>query len=162
MINILFVCMGNICRSPSAEAVMNSIIEKHKLADKIKCDSAGTISYHAGETADSRMIKHASRRGYNLISIARQIQRIDLEHFDYIVAMDEENFQNILALESKDKFDTKVSKMTDYSKNFNTNEVPDPYYGGPQGFENILDLLEDSCAGLLDHILKEHTEIKCR
>ena len=81
---------------------------------------------------------------------------------DFKFYFNEENFQNILALESKDKFDTKVSKMTDYSKNFNTNEVPDPYYGGPQGFEYVLDLLEDSCAGLLDHILKEHTEIKCR
>ena len=154
MINILFVCMGNICRSPSAEAVMNSIIEQNNLADKIRCDSAGTISYHTGETADDRMIKHASRRGYNLTSIARKLQHIDLEHFDYIITMDEENYNNVLSMENEDKFDAKISKMTDYSKNFDAGEVPDPYYGGPQGFEYVLDLLEDSCSGLLEHILK--------
>lgn len=160
MINLLFVCMGNICRSPSAEAVMNYIIKQNDLTDKIKCDSAGTISYHAGESADSRMIKHASRRGYNLTSIARQIQHMDFDHFDYIITMDNENFENVLAFDSEKKFKDKISKMTDYSKDYNDDEIPDPYYGGPQGFEYILDLLEDSCTGLLDHILKEHPEIK--
>jgi len=159
MINILFVCMGNICRSPSAEAVMNSIIKQSNLTEKIKCDSAGTISYHVGETADDRMMKHASKRGYDLTSIARQIQHIDLELFDYIVTMDEENYENVLAMERQAKFEAKVSKITDYSRHYDANEVPDPYYGGPQGFEYVLDLLEDSCAGLLEHVLKEHPEI---
>ena len=159
MINVLFVCMGNICRSPSAEAVMNSIVQQNNLSNIIKCDSAGTISYHTGESADSRMIVHASKRGYELTSIARKIQHIDLEHFDYIVTMDEENFENVLAFNNEENYISKISKMTDYSKSYNTNEVPDPYNGGPQGFEYVLDLLEDSCAGLLEHILKEHPEI---
>ena len=159
MIKILFVCMGNICRSPSAEAVMNSTIKQNDLTDKIKCDSAGTISYHVGETADTRMIRHASTRGYDLTSIARQIQHMDFDLFDYIIAMDSENYDNILALDSEGNYKSKISKMTDYSKNYDANEVPDPYYGGPQGFEYVLDLLEDSCSGLLDHILKEHPEI---
>ena len=159
MILILFVCMGNICRSPSAEAVMNSIIEKEGLSDKIRCDSAGTISYHVGETADERMIRHASKRGYDLTSIARQVQHMDLEQFDYIIAMDDENLDNLLSLDREGKYKNKISKMTDYSRNYDANEVPDPYYGGPQGFEYVLDLLEDACAGLLDHILKEHPEL---
>jgi len=159
MILILFVCMGNICRSPSAEAVMNSIIEKNGLSDKIKCDSAGTISYHVGETADERMIRHASKRGYNLNSIARKIQHMDLEQFDYIITMDDENYDNVVTLDVDKKYQHKISKMTDYCRDFSANEVPDPYYGGPQGFEYVLDLLEDACAGLLDHILKEHLEI---
>ena len=86
---------------------------------------------------------------------------MDFDHFDYIIAMDSENYENILALDSEVNYKSKISKITDYSKNYDANEVPDPYYGGPQGFEYVLDLLEDSCAGLLDHILKEHPEIKC-
>ncbi|MEN8192331.1 MAG: low molecular weight protein-tyrosine-phosphatase [Bacteroidota bacterium] len=160
MINVLFVCMGNICRSPSAEAVMNSIIHKNNLTEKIKCDSAGTISYHAGETADERMIGHASKRGYNLTSIARKIQHMDLDHFDYIITMDDENFHNVEALDVEGIYKNKISKMMKYSKKFNTAEVPDPYYGGPHGFEHVLDLLEDACEGLLEHIFKEHPEIK--
>ena len=159
MILILFVCMGNICRSPSAEAVMNSTIEKNGLTDKIKCDSAGTISYHVGETADERMKQHAVRRGYNLTSIARKIQHMDIEQFDYIITMDDENYDNVVTLDVDKKYRHKISKMTDYCRNFSANEMPDPYYGGPQGFEYVLDLIEDACAGLLEHILKEHPEI---
>ena len=156
MINVLFVCMGNICRSPSAEAVMNGVIEKHNLQDKIKCDSAGTIGYHAGSPADQRMQIHAKKRGYNLTSISRQIRYDDLLNFDYILVMDSENMEDVRALESSGKFSDKISMMTDYAKNNNADSVPDPYYGGPQGFELVLDLLEDSCEGLLEHIKNNH------
>ncbi len=152
MINILFVCMGNICRSPSAEAVMNGVIKKHNLQDKIKCDSAGTIGYHAGEPADQRMKAHASKRGYDLTSIARQIDHDDLLDFDYIITMDRENFEDVKKLDSTGLYSDKISMMTDYAKNGNASSVPDPYYGGADGFELVLDLLEDSCEGLIDHI----------
>jgi len=157
MINILFVCMGNICRSPSAEAVMNGVIMKNNLQDKIKCDSAGTIGYHAGEPADQRMKKHASNRGYDLTSISRQIRYDDLQTFDYIITMDRDNFDDVTALDSTGQYSDKISMMTDYSSNNNANSVPDPYYGSPQGFEMVLDLLEDSCEGLLNHIKKNNS-----
>lgn len=159
MINILFVCMGNICRSPSGEAVMNDIIKKRSLENAIKCDSAGTLAYHEGEEADPRMKVHASKREYNLTSIARKIEPIDFEKFDYIITMDRENYNNVLLLDNQKIFRSKVSMMTDYSTTHNAEEVPDPYYGGDQGFEYVLDLLEDACEGLLEHILEEHPEI---
>lgn len=155
MIKILFVCMGNICRSPSGEAVMNGLIAKNNLQDRIKCDSAGTIAYHTGDTPDSRMQSHAIKRGYKLTSIARQIKHYDFERFNYIIAMDRENYNNILILDSEKKFKNKVSMMMDYSTQYNDTDVPDPYYGGAQGFEYVLDLLEDACLGLLKHIIKK-------
>ncbi|MCF6269999.1 MAG: low molecular weight phosphotyrosine protein phosphatase [Melioribacteraceae bacterium] len=154
MIKILFVCMGNICRSPSGEAVMNGLIVKNNLQDRVKCDSAGTIAYHTGEPADSRMQNHAIKRGYELTSIARQIKHYDFNRFNYIIAMDRENYKNILILDSEEKYKNKVSMMLDYAINYNDSDVPDPYYGGEQGFEYVLDLLEDACLGLLKHIIK--------
>jgi len=152
MINILFVCMGNICRSPSAEAVMNGIVKKNNLQDQIKCDSAGTLGYHAGEPADHRMKMYASNRGYDLTSISRQIRYDDLQTFDYIITMDKENYDDVISLDSKGHFSDKISMMTDYSKDNNANSVPDPYFGASQGFELVMDLLEDSCEGLLSYI----------
>ncbi len=151
--------MGNICRSPSGEAVMNSVIEKAGLVNKINCDSAGTIAYHEGEQADSRMQQHAQKRGYSLTSIARKFRYPDFEKFDYIIAMDNSNYADILAMDIEGKFSSKVSKMTDYCSRYKSGEVPDPYYGGPEGFERVLDLLEDACQGLLEKILHEHPEI---
>lgn len=155
MIKILFVCMGNICRSPSGEAVMNALIEKNNLQDKITCDSAGTIGYHSGEPADARMQKHAIKRGYNLTSLARQIKYNDFENFDYIMAMDTDNFNNILALDTQGNFKSKVSMMMDFARKYKDKNVPDPYYGGEQGFEYVLDLLEDACSGLLEQIIEK-------
>ena len=158
MIKVIFVCMGNICRSPSGEAVMNSIIEKAGLSDKIQSDSAGTIGYHEGEPADSRMKRHAIKRGYNLTSIARQFRYNDFRDFDYIVAMDRSNYSDIIAQDSTDEYLHKVSMMTDYCTNHENTEVPDPYYGGTEGFEHVLDLLEDACEGLIKKIKNEHPE----
>mgnify|MGYP001988601708 CR=1 FL=1 len=152
MKNILFVCMGNICRSPSAEAVMNGIIKNNNLQALVKCDSAGTIGYHEGDPADQRMKMFASKRGYDLTSIARQIRHEDLQTFDYIITMDKDNYDDVTALDSTGEYSDKITMMTDYAKAIKTNSVPDPYYGGSNGFELVLDLLEDSCEGLLDHI----------
>ena len=155
MIKILFVCMGNICRSPSAEAVMNKLIKREGLGNQIKCDSAGTIAYHEGEPSDARMKRHALNRGYKLISISRRILEDDLEEFNYIVAMDRENFGDLSAIDRYGRFASKIHLIPDFSTNGKYDEVPDPYYGGPEGFEKVLDILEDSCKGLLEKIKNE-------
>ncbi len=155
-IKVLFVCMGNICRSPSAEAVMNAYIEKEGLTEKIICDSAGTIAYHAGESADSRMQSHAQRRGYSLSSISRQITSNDFSEFDYIIGMDNENLANMQNFIPSPELGKKISKMTDYCSGDHPGTVPDPYYGGAAGFEHVLDLLEDACSGLLNTLKDEH------
>jgi protein-tyrosine phosphatase len=144
--------MGNICRSPSGEAVMNELIKREKLEDKIECDSAGTIAHHEGEPADSRMKMHAVKRGYNLTSIARRFRESDFRNFDYIIAMDSENYLDLLSFDTEKKYKDKIFMMTSFSKNRNYNEVPDPYFGGPEGFETVLDILEDACQGLLEKI----------
>ncbi len=152
---LLFVCLGNICRSPSGEAVMNSYIKTHGLEDKISCDSAGTAAYHCGEQADARMQKHAIKRNYQLTSIARQFNPdIDFDQFDLIIAMDESNLDNLRSLARNNADKQKIKLMTNYCSVYNDyNEVPDPYYGGYEGFELVLDILEDACNGLLKTIL---------
>lgn len=150
---ILFVCMGNICRSPAAEGIAKSIVNEKKLNDLIEIDSAGTIDYHEGKLPDSRMIIHASKRGYNLNSLARQFNpKKDFDYFDYIVMMDDENYADISALDKENKHRNKLFKVTSFAKNQTVDEVPDPYYSGSKGFELVLDILEDSVAGLMDKI----------
>lgn len=153
MIKVIFVCMGNICRSPSGEAVMNKFVKKAGLENEIECDSAGTIAYHEGEQADSRMKRHAIKRGYRLTSVARKFKDIDFEKFDYIIAMDNNNLRDLKSFDRGNKYSNKIFKMTDFSSEKKYDEVPDPYYSGPEGFELVLDILEDSCAGLLDKII---------
>ena len=148
--------MGNICRSPSGEAVMNKFIKRAGLENEIKCDSAGTIAYHEGEPADARMKRHAIGRGYRLTSIARRFREPDFETFDYIIAMDKSNYSDLHSFDTEKKYSDKIFMMTDFASNGKYSEVPDPYYGGPEGFENVLDILEDSCAGLLEKIKKEN------
>ncbi len=153
MVKILFVCLGNICRSPSAEAVMNAFVKTAGLEDGIKSDSAGTIGMHAGHAADSRMKKYASKRGFDLTSISRQIKaELDFEEFDMIIAMDHSNYLDIMALDTDGSYKDKICKMTDFCTAMEYGEVPDPYYGGDEGFELVLDILEDSCRGLLDAV----------
>ena len=153
---ILFVCLGNICRSPSAEAVFNGIIKKNGLADRFEVDSAGTSGWHAGEQADRRMQSHAIKRGYNLTSISRKFNpNDDFDHFDMIIGMDDSNIENLKRMARNGNDLKKIFKMTDFSSVFNYDEVPDPYYGGADGFELVLDLLEDSCRGLVEKIQKE-------
>jgi protein-tyrosine phosphatase len=148
---ILFVCMGNICRSPSAEAVFSGMALKEGIIKKFEIDSAGTGAWHAGEPADKRMQEHAKKRGYNLTSIARQFKPdSDFDRFDLIVAMDDENVQSLKSMARNENDLGKIHKMTDFRKEWNYDEVPDPYYGGDEGFELVLDLLEDACERLLE------------
>ena len=150
---VLFVCSGNICRSPSAEAVFKKLVESKGLKDQFEIDSAGTGSWHVGESADSRMQLHAKKRGYNLTSISRRINpHTDFDYFDIIIGMDDYNIRD-LKDRIKDKNDlSKIHKMTDFAREFNYDEIPDPWYGGEEGFELVLDLLEDSCNGLLEKL----------
>ncbi len=146
---ILFVCLGNICRSPSAEAVFKYKVEKEGFKDKYVIDSAGTGAWHAGKPADKRMRKHAEKRGYDLTSIARQFDpNTDFEDFDMIIGMDDENIADLRELAQNEEHLNKIHKMTDFSKEWSYDEVPDPYYGGADGFELVLDLLEDATEGL--------------
>ncbi|SKB92986.1 low molecular weight protein-tyrosine-phosphatase [Alkalitalea saponilacus] len=150
---ILFVCLGNICRSPSAEAVMKNLVEKHGVAEKYEIDSSGIISFHHGKPADARMRKHAERRGYNLTSISRPINPSrDFSYFDLIVGMDNQNIRDLKNLAPDKDSAQKIVKMTDFCSGGKHTEVPDPYYGGAEGFELVLDILEDACNGLLLHI----------
>lgn len=146
---ILFVCLGNICRSPAAEGVMKKVTE----GLPVEVDSAGTAGYHIGDLPDSRMRSHARKRGYDLTSRARQFDpSVDFDRFDMIIAMDRSNLRDLQSMDRLKKYQHKLSLMTDYALTLKTNEVPDPYYGGPEGFEHVLDILEDACKGLLKHL----------
>lgn len=145
--------MGNICRSPAAEGIAKKLLEKKELDRSIEIDSAGTLDYHSGELPDSRMIKHASKRGYTLDSRARQFNpNNDFDYFDYIVTMDDNNYSEITSLDRKNKYKQKVYKMVSFGKKIKVDEVPDPYYSGSDGFEYVLDILEDSVEGLLNKV----------
>ena len=151
---LLFVCLGNICRSPSAENIMNHLIEGANLSDKIVCDSAGTSAYHINSAPDSRMSVAAKIKGIELIGSARKFKPIDFERFDLILAMDRSNYQDIIYYDTKGKYEDKVKMMCAFATQHDDIEVPDPYYGGEEGFNYVIDLLLDSCAGLLDYIVK--------
>jgi protein-tyrosine phosphatase len=151
MTKLLFVCLGNICRSPSAENIMNYLIEKEGLNGQIKCDSAGTSNYHLGAAPDARMRSAAKKRGIELKGEARQIEPFDLEYFDLILAMDQSNYFDILALDPKRQYQHKVKLICDFALQYQDQEVPDPYYGGEEGFNYVIDLLLDACQGVLNY-----------
>ncbi len=151
-ISVLFVCMGNICRSPTAEAVFRAYVENAGLSESISIDSAGTHDYHIGHAADLRSQQAAQQRGYDMSQLrGRQVESQDFERFDYILAMDTANLSilNYLAPRACKKH---VGLFLDFSRYQSTREVPDPYYGGAQGFEHVLDMVEDAAQGLLQHI----------
>jgi len=154
--HLLFVCLGNICRSPSAEAVMNGKLKTIGWERRILCDSAGIIGVHSGEPADARMRKHALKRGYALTSIARQVKPdSDFDQFDMIIGMDDQNIKDLNALARSESDRRKIFRMTDFRTQKIYNYVPDPYYSGNDGFELVLDLLEDACDGLMEHLKGE-------
>ena len=156
---LLFVCLGNICRSPSAENIMNHLIEQAGLSDEILCESAGTSSYHIGSPPDRRMSAAATAKlGIKLLGQARQLQKLDFQNFDMILAMDQENYDNILALDSTGQYHHKVYLMCGFCSRHTLKEVPDPYYGGVEGFNQVIDLLVDACEGLLQHVRAESAE----
>ena len=152
-IRILFVCLGNICRSSSAEGVMKHLVEKAGLENRILIDSAGILSYHRGELPDSRMRAHASRRGYNLTHRSRPVSTSDFYDFDLIIGMDDRNIEDLKERAPSLETEAKIHRMTEYCTLHTTADyVPDPYYGGAEGFEYVLDLLEDACEGLLNQL----------
>jgi protein-tyrosine phosphatase len=152
---LLFVCLGNICRSPAAENIMNYSIEQAGLSELVVCDSAGTASYHVGSPPDRRMALAASSRGILLQGRARQFQTSDFENFDLILAMDRENYRDILSLDPNNRYRDKVRLICDYAAHHREREVADPYYGGPEGFNRTIDLLLDACKGLLDAVVSQ-------
>lgn len=149
---ILFVCLGNICRSPAAEGIFKSLVAKNGLENRFLIDSAGTSGYHDGDLPDRRMRYHGSLRGYTFDSLSRKFTSRDFDRFDIILAMDDNNYEDIIEqapnLESRDK----VFRMVDFLQQKDYDHVPDPYYSGASGFELVMDLLEDACEGLLQHL----------
>jgi len=151
---VLFVCMGNICRSPAAEIIFRKQVADAGLNDAIDIDSAGTIGYHAGKGPDPRMADTLRRRGYPIAGRARQVTSRDLTDFDLILAADEENLADLRRLDRDGVHRPKIRLLVDYCVEKEATHVPDPYYGGQQGFEEVADLVEDTCAGLLEEIEK--------
>tara|TARA_Y100001933_G_C18992355_1_gene561118 strand:+ start:2145 stop:2618 length:474 start_codon:yes stop_codon:yes gene_type:complete len=154
-VSVLFVCLGNICRSPAAEAIFLKLLNSQGLQDDFLVDSAGTGSWHVGKDADSRMRLAAKQRGIMITSKARQIDINDFINFNYILAMDNSNFENIMKIknrESQSNF-SKVIKLQEFSSSFSEKEVPDPYFGGEEGFNYVLDILEDSVNGFLQSVI---------
>ena len=153
-ISVLFVCLGNICRSPAAEAIFINLLEQKGLTDGFIVDSAGTGSWHIGKKADSRMRIAAERRDLNILSRARQITIEDFDKFNYILAMDDSNFRDIQDLKNRKSLNSfaSIKKIQNFRSVFNHQEVPDPYFGGDEGFDYVLDILEDSVNGFLDSI----------
>ena len=158
MIKVLFVCTGNICRSPTAEGIFRKYVEEHKLSNHIHIDSAGLLDYHEGDGADQRTIKHALKRGFDLTQIiSRPIEREDFKVFDYLIAMDESHLKAMNELCPENLKSKKTIKLIlDYSKNQKGQGVPDPYYSGEDGFELVLDMLEESCKEFLEDLKKTH------
>ena len=152
---ILFVCLGNICRSPAAEGVFKQKIKERDLEKLFVVDSAGTGGWHVGNLADSRMRETALSRGIKLTSRSRKIEESDLYEFDHILVMDNDNLEavKLLIKDHKSNLNSKIKLILSYSKKFQLDEVPDPYYGGQQGFDTVIDLLDEAMDGLIDSLM---------
>jgi protein-tyrosine phosphatase len=154
---ILFVCLGNICRSPAAQGVMQAIVDEHGTADRFYIDSAGTDNYHIGDLPDHRMRVHARRRGYELTHRCRQVRPTDFYNFDIIIAMDDANLRDLRRMAPTPEAEDKVVPMAKYiTLATRYDYIPDPYYEGAEGFELVLDLLQDACNTLYNSLIKQH------
>lgn len=157
MIQVLFVCLGNICRSPLAEAVFNDLLQKEGLQDQISCDSAGTSNYHIGSPPDERTLDVVRQKGLSLEHLGRQFAKQDFRDFEYIIAMDGSNLRDIKALEQeKGEKQYQLFLIREFDDTPDDKDVPDPYWGGDRGFLDVHDILLRSCQNLLDYIKKEH------
>ena len=153
---VLFICMGNICRSPTAEAVFRHYVEKAGLEDRIEIDSAGTHDYHIGATPDARTQRAAKQRGYDMSALrGRQVDAMDFNRFEYVLAMDEANLDILKRIRPREA-QGHLGLFLEFAQCHAEREVPDPYYGGTGGFEKVLDLVEDAAHGLLTHIKQQH------
>lgn len=152
---VLFACMGNICRSPAADIVFHHFVEQAGLSDRIKIDSAGTIGYHTGKGPDPRMSGELQSRDYPIRGSARQVTRADLDDFDLVLAMDDDNLDGLKRLDPKGTRTAIIKPFTSYCSEHEIREVPDPYYGGSSGFAHVADIVEDGCRGLLDDLRKQ-------
>lgn len=154
-VSICFVCLGNICRSPTAEGIMLQLIDQHGLAGLVEVDSAGTGAYHTGEKADGRSRATAEGHGVPLPSISRQFSRADFDRFDYVIAMDADNQRNLQRIAPLESHLTKITLVRNYDGTSTQNaSVPDPYYN--DGFEDVFQICKRGCEGLLKHIAQEH------
>ncbi|MDE5656230.1 MAG: low molecular weight phosphotyrosine protein phosphatase [Muribaculaceae bacterium] len=152
-IRVLFVCLGNICRSPAAEGVFRAIVDENNCPDRFEIDSAGTGGYHIGDLPDRRMRVHASRRGIELTHICRQVRESDFDNFDLIIGMDDNNLRNLHRLAPTIEAEGKIAPMAawvDAAMRFD--HIPDPYYDGAEGFETVLDLLQNACLNLYNSL----------
>lgn len=149
---ILFVCLGNICRSPAAHGIMEDMVAREGLKEEFEIDSAGTSAYHSGELPDGRMRAAAFSRGLRLDHRSRQFRRDDFDRFDMIIVMDDQNYDRVSRMTPDRESLGKIYRMTDFSSKFTIDHVPDPYYEGADGFEYVLDILEDACSGLLEEL----------
>jgi len=155
-INVLFVCLGNICRSPTAEGVFRHVVEQAGLTDSIHIDSAGTGDWHIGKGPDPRTVAEAATRDYDLSALrARQVSSADFSQFDYVIAMDQENLKNLEAMKPAD-YEGYLGLFLPFAANVSEAEVPDPYYGGPEGFTLVLNMVEEASLALLRHIQENH------
>lgn len=155
MVKVLFVCLGNICRSPTAEGVFRQAVERAGLGTEFEIDSAGTHAYHIGEPPDSRAQEAAARRGVDLSGLrGRRASAEDIREFDYVLAMDRENFENLQAI-CPPEYSGRVQLFMEFAAGRAEREVPDPYFGGSGGFDRVLDMIEDASEGLLRHIREQ-------
>jgi Protein-tyrosine-phosphatase len=149
------VCLGNICRSSAAQEILQTYLNKKGVINQFKVDSAGLINYHKGELPDKRMRDHASKRGYILTHLSRPIAKDDIKNFSYIIAMDRSIYNSVKEMVENPEDYKKIFLMQDFSLNYrDEKDVPDPYYGGSEGFEHVLDMLEDSCEVFSDILIK--------
>jgi protein-tyrosine phosphatase len=157
-VRLLFVCMGNICRSPTAEGVMAHLLERERLTDKVTIDSAGTGAWHAGSAPDERATSAAATRGITLSGCARQVRQTDFDDFDLLLCADGDNLHDVRAIAPTAQAREKVRRLREFDPQARASgdlDIPDPYYGGARGFEDVLDLVERACQGLLD-------DLRCR
>lgn len=152
---VLFVCLGNICRSPLAESIFRHLARERGVEDEFDVDSAGTSAYHVGDPPDARSVATARGRGIVVSGTSRELRAGDLARFDYVIAMDAENLAEVRRLQERAGGGARVHRLREWDPDETDLDVPDPYYGGPHGFDRVHELVERSCAGLLEHLLAE-------